>query len=85
MLRRLFPLSLLLLIGALGAGIASDKSDKPGAEAEKEEHPWLAEVDLLLTEAEREAFESLEQEYQRQSFIRRFWQSRDPFPGDGAQ
>jgi Ca-activated chloride channel family protein len=40
---------------------------------------WLEEVDPLITAKERVAFLALEKDYQRHAFIRRFWQSRDPF------
>ena len=41
---------------------------------------WLAEVAPLLDAAEREAFLGLSQDYQRDAFIRQFWQVRDPHP-----
>lgn len=39
---------------------------------------WWEEVDVLLTEEERKTFLSLEKDYQRDSFIEKFWQVRDP-------
>ncbi|HEX3555250.1 MAG TPA: VWA domain-containing protein [Thermoanaerobaculia bacterium] len=39
---------------------------------------WLQEVDVLLTEEERATFLALEKDYQRDSFIEKFWQVRDP-------
>ena len=41
---------------------------------------WLEEVALLISPKEREAFLAVKQDYQRDAFIRRFWQVRDPFP-----
>ncbi len=41
---------------------------------------WLDEVAPLIMPAEREAFLGLSQDYQRDAFIRRFWQVRDPYP-----
>jgi VWFA-related protein len=41
---------------------------------------WLDEVDSILTKEEREAFLKLEKDYQRDAFIERFWQARDPYP-----
>ncbi|HKV08878.1 MAG TPA: VWA domain-containing protein [Thermoanaerobaculia bacterium] len=41
---------------------------------------WLEDVAPLLSAKEREAFLAVRQDYQRQAFIRRFWQVRDPFP-----
>ncbi len=40
---------------------------------------WLTQVEPLMTEAERRAFESLYRDYQREEFIRRFWQERKGF------
>jgi len=39
---------------------------------------WWEEVDVLLTEEERKTFLALEKDYQRDSFIEKFWQVRDP-------
>ncbi len=40
---------------------------------------WYEEVDLLLSDAEREVFLSIREDYQRDHFIRRFWKARDPY------
>ena len=39
----------------------------------------MTDWDLLLTDAEREIFLALREDYQRDNFIRRFWKVRDPF------
>jgi VWFA-related protein len=39
---------------------------------------WWEEVDVLLSEEERKTFLALEKDYQRDSFIEKFWQARDP-------
>ena len=41
---------------------------------------WLNEVAVLITDAERASFLTLKKNYQRDAFIRRFWQVRDPYP-----
>ena len=41
---------------------------------------WIEEVDFLIRKAERQAFLSLEKDYQRDAFIRDFWRARDPYP-----
>lgn len=41
---------------------------------------WLAEVDVLIADEEREAFLELGEDYERDAFIREFWRSRDPYP-----
>lgn len=40
---------------------------------------WLEEVALLISDVEREVFLGLEENYQRDHFVRRFWKARDPF------
>ena len=40
---------------------------------------WIEDVELLISDVEREVFLSLSQNYQRDNFIRRFWKVRDPF------
>lgn len=42
---------------------------------------WLEEVDVLITDDERAAFLAIEQDYQRDAFIKRFWEVRDPYKG----
>jgi Ca-activated chloride channel homolog len=41
---------------------------------------WLVEIDVLITEEERATFLALEKDYQRDAFIEKFWQVRDPIP-----
>jgi Ca-activated chloride channel homolog len=41
---------------------------------------WLDEVGLLMTKDERVAFLNLDKDYQRDSFMERFWDVRDPYP-----
>jgi Ca-activated chloride channel family protein len=38
---------------------------------------WLEEVDVLITKDEKKAFLDLKEDYQRDSFIERFWEVRD--------
>lgn len=73
---RLFPLlALLLCLPALG------QTPAPVPDGLDPRHKrFLEEVAPLLDEQERAAFLSLRQEYQRDAFIQRFWQQRDPFP-----
>jgi Ca-activated chloride channel family protein len=44
---------------------------------------WLELVAPLITESETAVFQALQHDYQRQAFIDRFWQERDPFPETG--
>jgi len=41
---------------------------------------WLNEIDSLITPREREVYLSLTNEADREAFIQRFWQVRDPYP-----
>jgi len=41
---------------------------------------WLEEVAPLISERERQVFLSLTRDYQRDDFIQRFWDVRDPYP-----
>ncbi len=41
---------------------------------------WLAEVDPVLTAEEKAAFLGLAKDYQRDAFIKRFWDERDAYP-----
>ncbi|MFP3941907.1 MAG: VWA domain-containing protein [Thermoanaerobaculia bacterium] len=68
-------LAVLLLAGAVPASAAGSEEDLP-----EEYRKWLESVELLITEEEREAFLELEADYQRDSFIQRFWRVRDPDP-----
>jgi Ca-activated chloride channel family protein len=42
---------------------------------------WLTEVDVLITPEEKSAFLALDKDYQRDAFIKRFWEVRDPYKG----
>jgi VWFA-related protein len=55
----------------------------PGADetALSDKHKqFLEDVQWLISRAERKAFLHLAHEYQRDGFIRRFWEARDPYP-----
>ena len=55
-----------------------DEGDLPDDLAPRH-RKWLEEVDLLISEIEHEVFLALEEDYQRDHFIRRFWKVRDPY------
>jgi VWFA-related protein len=44
---------------------------------------FLEEVTLLISDLERDAFLAVKQAHQRDRFVQRFWQVRDPFPQTG--
>ena len=41
---------------------------------------WINDVDLILTQSERDAWKKLETDDEREKFIEDFWNSRDPDP-----
>ncbi|KAB2961930.1 MAG: VWA domain-containing protein [Thermoanaerobaculia bacterium] len=81
-------LALLLVLAAVLPGAAPAATDEPSKaqlRAAEQALPevyrvWLLEVAPLITEAERRTFLALEKDYQRDAFIERFWQVRDPYP-----
>jgi len=42
---------------------------------------WLEDVDPIITDEELKSFLALEKDYQRDAFIKRFWEVRDPLKG----
>jgi Ca-activated chloride channel homolog len=68
---------------AAGAG-ASPEPTASGAQAPGDLDPkyrdFLDEVAPLISDRERQAFLALTRDYQRDDFIQRFWDVRDPFP-----
>ncbi len=70
----LFPLALMAPLAAPRSLPAVEQKDLP-----EEYSLWLDEVDAIITKEERAAFLNLEKDYQRDAFIERFWQARDPF------
>jgi len=75
-------LALLLLGSAASAETSGEAAagEKTAAELDERHRRWLEGVELLISEAEREVFLALGENYQRDEFIRRFWAARDPFP-----
>ncbi|HYU33449.1 MAG TPA: VWA domain-containing protein [Thermoanaerobaculia bacterium] len=93
---RHFPVVLAVLgvLGVLAvlSPRPASAEDKPSRrEIERQQHAaiaalpekyrqWLAEVDPILTADEKAAFLGLAKDYQRDAFIKRFWEVRDPYP-----
>ncbi len=57
---------------------APPATGNPAAPLAERHTRWLAEVDVILSLVEREAFLALRRDYQRDAFIERFWRERDP-------
>src|ERR671915_174836 len=84
---RFVALSFAALMALAAAPVAAgdDAADlarvsRDGAERELPAayRAWLEEVEALITARERAAFLDLGGEVERQAFVRRFWQVRDP-------
>ena len=81
--------------GAKPAAPAPAPAKKPGSDKPKkltraeekkalaalprEYRDWLEEVEVLITPEEKTAFLTLDKDYQRDSFIERFWEVRDKY------
>jgi Ca-activated chloride channel family protein len=76
--RRLLLPFLLLALPALAAH--AQEPPPPDSNLSPRHRQFLEEVAPLINEKEKAAFLALRQEYQRDAFIQRFWQQRDPFP-----
>jgi VWFA-related protein len=84
-LKTLFFLFLLLLPLPAAAYHPYDRKVTPQereavAKLPEKYRDWLVEIDVLITEEERAMFLALEKDYQRDAFIEKFWQVRDPLP-----
>jgi len=81
--------SALPLLAALGCGLwlgtpaslRADDSKARLAALDPKYRAWLEEVDLLIGKEERRQFLELAKDYQRDTFIHRFWEARNPVPG----
>ncbi|HEV3457770.1 MAG TPA: VWA domain-containing protein [Thermoanaerobaculia bacterium] len=68
---------------AASAGSAKTGASPPPpipADLDPKYRAWLEEVAPLIGERERAVFLALTRDYQRDDFIQRFWDVRDPFP-----
>ena len=65
---------------AAGASPAASASPPAATDLAPKYRAWLDEVAALISERERQVFLSLTRDYQRDDFIQRFWDVRDPYP-----
>jgi Ca-activated chloride channel family protein len=88
--RRLTLLSLLVLVllaPRVASAAADPKPTRAERKAEKEAiqklppqyREWLETVELLITDQELSTFLTLEKDYQRDAFIQKFWDTRNPY------
>ncbi len=79
----MYPLRLLLIL-LLALSLPALAAPPPETPVPSDLAPryqaWLEEVAPLISAKERTAFLGLQKDYQRDAFIRRFWDVRDPFP-----
>jgi len=87
---RFLALGLLLAVaGLLWASPASalleySKEDKAAiAELPTQYQEWLETVEYLISREELDSFLKLQEDYQREAFIKRFWQVRDRYKDTG--
>jgi len=57
-----------------------EKPRKVKRELKKAYVEWINDVDLILTQAERDAWTKLDTDEEREKFIEDFWRIRDPDP-----
>jgi VWFA-related protein len=92
-MKRAIPLLLVVVVAWLAAPAQTRAAEeKKGIQKERREavaalpekyRAWVEEVAVLLTAEERDAFLALTQDYQRDAFIKRFWDQRDKTPRTG--
>lgn len=79
-----YPLRLLAILLTLSLSHSAFAAAPPEPPVPADLAPryqaWLEEVAPLISVKERTAFLGLQKDYQRDAFVRRFWDVRDPFP-----
>ena len=86
MLRHRLPLAAVAIACLLCAAPPSPASDAREIRADDGKllapqfARFLADVEWLISRSERKSFLALEADYQREGFVRRFWEARDPYP-----
>jgi Ca-activated chloride channel homolog len=77
------PLALALGVaaGTPAAALRADDVKARTARLDPKYRDWVGEVALLIGKDELAQFLALDKDYQRDGFIRRFWEARNPYPG----
>ncbi len=78
----------LLLVSFTGLSVPAQQTKPSPDEKPRQIKPelkkayveWINDVDLILTQAERDAWKKLDTDEEREKFIEDFWRSRDPDP-----
>ena len=83
LLSLLGPLAMALGVAAGTPAAASRADDAKAriARLDPKYRDWLGEVALLIGKDELAQFLALDKDYQRDGFIHRFWEARNPYPG----
>jgi VWFA-related protein len=75
--------AVLMIVLSLGTppSLRADDTRARLAALDSKYRDWLDEVALLIGKDERRQFLALTRDYQRDGFIHRFWEARNPVPG----
>src|SRR5215213_5227742 len=86
-LSRRFAAVLVLVLVSTGLAPGQQPTRNPDEqprkikrEVKKAYVDWVKDVDLILTQSERDAWKKLDTDDEREKFIEDFWRSRDPDP-----
>ncbi|HSR50479.1 MAG TPA: GWxTD domain-containing protein [Acidobacteriota bacterium] len=81
----LMTLCALTVSWSLGSAAPAQEQDRRQEESEDYYQKWLREdVTYIITQAERDVFQKLATDEERDQFIEQFWQRRDPDLRDGV-
>lgn len=70
----------ILLLGLGSISLAQETPPSSDPELTAEQRAWLEQVDLLITDEEREYYQAIREEFRREAFVDAFWKERDPDP-----
>jgi Ca-activated chloride channel homolog len=70
-----------VVVMGLAAGTLPSSAGDGAAQLAPRYRQWLEDVALIITARERKTFLALAKDYQRDGFIQRFWEARNPYPG----
>jgi Ca-activated chloride channel homolog len=76
----LFALSLFFALFASLPALGQAPAPTDAADLAPRYRTWLEDVALLISTKEKAVFLALKKDYQRDTFMRKFWEVRDPFP-----
>lgn len=71
----------VVAVAVLAVGTLPSSAGHSAAQLAPQYRQWLADVALIITPQERTTFLALAKDYQRDGFIQRFWEARNPYPG----